>query len=631
MALSAPWCSKLTTASGALLNRCDVLQGSLGNARASFVYRLSNDVCKNSLSNKYSSLQKGSFFGGSTISDKVVRLGSGSHHRSLAGKAFASQKSAFFPKGKGEIRVRFAPSPTGNLHVGGARTALFNWLYARSLGGKFILRIEDTDLERSTRESEEAVLRDLKWLGLDWDEGPDLGGEFGPYRQSERNQIYKDYADKLVASGTAYPCFCTDEELEAARAEQAAKSLPPVYTGKWSRASKEEVDAELEKGTPHTYRFRVPKDQRITIQDMIRGEVSWSSDSLGDFIILRSNGQPVYNFCVAIDDATMNISHVIRAEEHLPNTLRQVLVYEALGFTRPQFGHVSLILAPDRSKLSKRHGATSVGQFNEMGFLSQAMVNYLAMLGWNDGTEEEIYTPEELVAKFGLDRVTKSAAIFDKTKLEWINGQHLKKLPEEEVARMLGEHWHKEGLVSQPEGPFINEAVELVKASLHIVDSEGLQKLLHYPLRETLTSADAAPVVSDNLEEVAQALLAAHESGALQAAVKGGHDTWSKFAKELGKPMKRKGKRLFMPLRILLTGTMQGPDVGSILGMLQKSEGVVTEQAGLVPLAERLSQLSAVDWAEVTAAGAKAVEEANAKAEAEAQAEPSGVPVGAAA
>uniref|UniRef100_A0A8R7QQ41 glutamate--tRNA ligase n=1 Tax=Triticum urartu TaxID=4572 RepID=A0A8R7QQ41_TRIUA len=336
----------------------------------------------------------------------------------LGRRALAARASA--DSGGGPVRVRFAPSPTGNLHVGGARTALFNYLFARSRGGKFVLRVEDTDLERSTKKSEEAVLSDLSWLGLDWDEGPDIGGDFGPYRQSERNALYKEHAQKLMESGAVYRCFCSNEELEKMKETANRMKIPPVYMGKWATASDAEVQQELEKGTPYTYRFRVPKDGSLKINDLIRGEVSWNLNTLGDFVIMRSNGQPVYNFCVTVDDATMRISHVIRAEEHLPNTLRQALIYKALGFAMPLFAHVSLILAPDKSKLSKRHGATSVGQYKEMGYLPQAMVNYLALLGWGDGTENEFFTIDDLVEKFTINRVNKSGAVFDATKLKYI-------------------------------------------------------------------------------------------------------------------------------------------------------------------------------------------------------------------
>lgn len=511
-----------------------------------------------------------------------------------------------------EVRVRFAPSPTGNLHVGGARTALFNYLYAKSVGGKLILRIEDTDLERSTKESEEAVIRDLQWLGLEWDEGPGKDGEHGPYRQSERTHLYKEYAEKLLSSGHVYRCFCSDEELEAMREEAKAKNMPPRYTGKWGSASQAEIDAELEKGTPYTYRFRVPQEGSVTIHDLIRGEVSWKKDTLGDFVVLRSNGQPVYNFCVAVDDATMRISHVIRAEEHLPNTLRQALIYNALGFSMPQFGHVSLILAPDRSKLSKRHGATSVGQFREMGYLASAMVNYLALLGWNDGSEDEIFTVDQIIEKFSIDRVTKSGAIFDQTKLGWLNGQHLRLLPTEEVATMFGEQWMKAGLLTESApASFVDVAVELLKNGTELVaDSENhLLSILHYPLKETLASSEVKDVVDDNITEVANAIVEAFDCGELQAAIDGGHDAWSKWIKGMGKGFKRKGKRLFMPVRVLLTGGMRGPEVGAILALVRQGEssGAVTEKAGLVTLDERIKILREVDWASVTSKLAESV------------------------
>eukprot|EP00250_Pteridium_aquilinum_P019075 c24280_g3_i1 orf=227-2053(-) len=517
----------------------------------------------------------------------------------------AADNSASLQKQKhSEVRVRFAPSPTGNLHVGGARTALFNYLFARSQGGKFILRIEDTDLERSTRESEEAVLRDLMWLGLEWDEGPNKEGSVGPYRQSERNSLYLKYAEQLLASGHAYKCFCTDEELEAMREDAKAKNLPPKYNGKWAKASQEDVEAELAKGKPYTYRFRVATEGSVKIDDLIRGEVAWALDTLGDFIILRSNGQPVYNFCVAVDDATMGISHVIRAEEHLPNTLRQALIYQALGFPMPKFGHVSLILAPDRSKLSKRHGATSVGQFKEMGFLSRAMVNYLALLGWNDGTEEEIFTLDQLIEKFSMERITKSAAIFDNTKLRWVNGQHLKSLPDKELIQMCGEFWEKAGLLAVCEGSFVEDAVHVLKGGLEVVSDAGkaLTDLLSYPLEESLCSSEVKEIVDDNLREVADAILTAYDNGELENAYKNGHDAWQKWVKSVGKSLKRKGKRLFMPIRLLITGKTVGPDIGSAVDLLYKAEisGMVSAKAGLVTFDERIKRLKAINWDNVS-------------------------------
>lgn len=501
---------------------------------------------------------------------------------------------------KKQVRVRFAPSPTGNLHVGGARTALFNYLFARSKAGKFVLRIEDTDLERSTRESEEAVLRDLSWLGLDWDEGPGVGGEYGPYRQSERNSLYKQHAQKLLDSGYVYRCFCSNQELEKMKEIAKLNQLPPVYSGKWATATDEEVQEEVEKGTPYTYRFRVPKEGSLKINDLIRGEVSWNLDTLGDFVIMRSNGQPVYNFCVTVDDATMAISHVIRAEEHLPNTLRQALIYKALGFPMPSFAHVSLILAPDRSKLSKRHGATSVGQFREMGYLPQAMVNYLALLGWGDGTENEFFTLEQLVEKFSIGRVNKSGAIFDSTKLRWMNGQHLRALPSEELTKLIGERWKSTSILTESEGTFIQEAVQLLKDGIDLITDadKALSNLLSYPLEATLKSPEAKPVLEDKLSEFSADLIAAYDSGELLGALEEGHAGWQKWVKNFGKSLKRKGKSLFMPLRVLLTGKLHGPDMGASVLLLHRAEtcGGVAPEAGFVTLNERFKMLRQLDW-----------------------------------
>ena len=499
------------------------------------------------------------------------------------------------PPQDGTVRVRFAPSPTGNLHVGGARTALFNWLYARNLGGKLILRVEDTDQARSTRESEDAMVRDLKWLGLDWDEGPDCGGPYGPYRQSERQAIYKQLAMQLVEEGHAYPCFCTDKELTMMKEEQEAKKLPPKYTGKWATASEEEVDAEMAKGTPFVYRFRVPEGERIEIDDMIRGKVGWDTDTLGDFVLLRSNGLPVYNFCVAVDDATMGITHVLSAEEHLPNTLRQALVYDALKFPRPKFGHMSLILAPDRSKLSKRHGATSVGQFKDQGYLNKTIINYLSLLGWNDGTEQEIYETEELVKVFSTDRINKSPAVFDVVKLNWMNGQHIRLLPEEEQVAMIGAVLVNEGLAASADSDFVKKAVKLCANGIELVEdaAKEVRDILAYDLAGNVSDEKMKKVLEDDFGEIADAVIAGFESGELAAAIEA--NDFKKFVNGIGKTLDRKGKRLFMPVRIALTGRMQGPDVGEVLDLLS-SEGVPDSAVGLEARVAALKAESAA-WA----------------------------------
>lgn len=508
----------------------------------------------------------------------------------------AAREATSHVSGDAHARVRFAPSPTGQLHVGGARTALFNWLFARRCGGKFVVRIEDTDAARSTKESEDAMVKDLQWLGLDWDEGPQRGGERGPYRQSERKEIYRKYVDVLVEKGLAYPCFCTDDELEAMKKEAEENKMPPVYNGKWAHASQEEVESMINAGVPYCYRFRVPKDKVVDIDDIVRGKVSWNTNTLGDFVVLRSNGLPVYNFCVAIDDGLMGISHVVRAEEHLPNTLRQVLIYEALDMPQPVFAHVSLILAPDRSKLSKRHGATSVGQFREMGYLPDALVNYLALLGWNDGTEKEIFTLPELVESFTLDRVTKSAAVFDIEKLKWMNGQHLRALPEESIVELIGQDLVEAGIAKDAGGQFCRDASLLLQNSCDLVaDSrDQLQTILQYEFLSTVASDKAAKFVEDDFKQVVEAVISAYESKELLGALENGESDWKTWVKATGKALNRKGKRLFMPLRIALTGCMEGPDVGAQLMLLSNAKGAVTEGTAVVDLDERIRILR--DW-----------------------------------
>ena len=439
------------------------------------------------------------------------------------------------------------------------------------------------------------MIRDLRWLGLDWDEGPDVGGPHAPYRQSERASIYVEAAQKLVKEGKAYPCFCTEAELEAMKAAAEAAKLPPKYTGKWATASQADVDAALASGLQPVYRFRVPADGRVTIQDAIRGEVSWATDAVGDFVLVRSNGLPVYNFCVAVDDALMRITHVLRAEEHLPNTLRQVLVYEALGYPQPQFGHVSLILAPDRSKLSKRHGATSVGEFREQGFLPAAMNNFLALLGWNDGTTREIFSLDELVDAFSLERITKSPAVFDKAKLGWVNGQHLRALPPAEACALLGAAWAADGLVAAPSGDWVARAAALLAPSCELVadGAAQLRACLAYPLADGAREEAATAVLADGFADVAAYVLASADSGALAAAVAGGPDGWKAYVKEAGKALGRKGKGLFMPLRLALTGCLHGPDIGEQLGLVETAPGNVAAADAVTPLPQRMAALRA--------------------------------------
>lgn len=348
-----------------------------------------------------------------------------------------------------EVRVRFAPSPTGYLHIGGARTALFNWLFARKMGGKLILRIEDTDTERLKEDSVSQILTSLKWLGLNWDEGPEAGGECGPYYQSERRELYSKYAQQLLDEGKAYYCFCTPADLEAEREKQRAAKQPFRYARTCRDLDPEVAKARAAAGEPYSVRIKIPTEGSITVHDLIHGDVTFNMDQFDDFVIVKSNGMPTYNFAVVVDDHLMGMTHVLRAEEHLSNTPKQLLIYEALGFEPPKFGHMPMILAPDRSKLSKRHGATSVEEFRAQGYLPEAIINYLTLLGWGPGDEREIFTLEETVKLFELEQMSKKAAVYDTKKLTWMNGQYLSELPLEKILPEAEIFFIKDGLVTK--------------------------------------------------------------------------------------------------------------------------------------------------------------------------------------
>lgn len=348
-----------------------------------------------------------------------------------------------------EVRVRFAPSPTGYLHIGGARTALFNWLFARKMGGKLILRIEDTDTERLKEDSVSQILTSLKWLGLNWDEGPEAGGECGSYYQSERRELYSKYAQQLLDEGKAYYCFCTPADLEAEREKQRAAKQPFRYARTCRDLDPEVAKARAAAGEPYSVRIKIPTEGSITVHDLIHGDVTFNMDQFDDFVIVKSNGMPTYNFAVVVDDHLMGMTHVLRAEEHLSNTPKQLLIYEALGFEPPKFGHMPMILAPDRSKLSKRHGATSVEEFRAQGYLPEAIINYLTLLGWGPGDEREIFTLEETVKLFELEQMSKKAAVYDTKKLTWMNGQYLSELPLEKILPEAETFFIKDGLVTK--------------------------------------------------------------------------------------------------------------------------------------------------------------------------------------
>jgi glutamyl-tRNA synthetase len=349
-----------------------------------------------------------------------------------------------------KVRVRFAPSPTGSLHIGGARTALFNWLFARHTGGTFVLRIEDTDQQRSTPEALAAILDGLRWLGIDWDEGPGVDGEFGPYNQMARLDIYRREAKRLLATGSAYKCFCTPDDLETMREKARAQKLALHYDRRCRRLSAAEAEERERAGTPYVLRFKVP-DGRTEFDDLVRGKISFSNAEIDDFIILRSDATPTYNFSVSVDDVTMLITHVIRGEDHISNTPKQILLVRALGAEPPEYAHAPLIMGEDGSRLSKRHGATAVAAYEERGYLPEALMNYLALLGWSPKDDREIMSWTEMVSAFQLGDVAKTAAVFSPDKLQWMNGAYIRSLSDEELADRIAPFLIRAGLLNEKE------------------------------------------------------------------------------------------------------------------------------------------------------------------------------------
>lgn len=467
-----------------------------------------------------------------------------------------------------EVRVRFAPSPTGPFHIGGARSALFNWLFARKMGGKLILRIEDTDLERSSRESEENIKAALKWLGMDWNEGIDVGGENGPYRQTERLDIYKKYTEKLLAEGKAYYCYCTDEELEEERQALIKEGKMPRYMGKCRNLTPEQIAAYEAEGRKPTVRFRVPADQQILVRDMVRGDVVFDSNNIGDFVIVKSDGIPTYNYAVVIDDALMHITHVIRAEEHLSNTPRQCLVYDALGFEKPVFGHISLILGKDHTKMSKRHGATSVDQYRQLGYLPEGIVNFLALLGWAPNSEQEIFSIDELIKEFSMERVAKNPAVFDIDKLNWINQHYMRQLDDEAFFAAAKPHMIAAGYMT---GEETGEKLAWLKKVV-ATSKDHVSFAAQIPASVEMYFNDEFGFENDEAAAVLQAETVPTVIGMLleelpKLEVLDGAAVKALF-KTIQKTTKLKGKDVFMPIRVALTGNQHGPELAEMVPLL---------------------------------------------------------------
>lgn len=462
------------------------------------------------------------------------------------------------------VRVRFAPSPTGYLHIGGARTAMYNYLFAKAMGGKYILRIEDTDTERSKREFEEAQIADLKWLGITHDEGPDVGGEYGPYRQMERLHIYKEWTDKLLANGKAFHCYCSEEELKAKREKVEAEKGDPNYDGHCHHLSEAQIAAYKAEGRTPVVRFKAPKKDYEFV-DKVRGKVHFPAGMIGDFVIMRANGIPVYNFAVVVDDATMKITHVVRAEEHLPNTLRQLMLYEAYGVTPPEFCHVSLLIGEDRQKLSKRHGATSVRLYIEQNYLPKAMLNYLLLLGWSHPEEKDVFDVFTLDKEFNLDRFTKSPAIYDINKLNYINGQHLRLLSNEEIVKEVErvtpkDHpFHKETAEWKLSCiGFFKEKINFFQELAPLLDIIYLTKNSDDKDYLEAMSWETTPKIREYIKGEVLKLKSEGKTSVTEAEF----NLWGEHIKG---ELKIKGKPLFMGMRAVLTGEAHGPDLKNII------------------------------------------------------------------
>ena len=476
------------------------------------------------------------------------------------------------------VRVRFAPSPTGKLHIGGARTAIYNWAFARSNGGTFILRIDDTDPTRSTDENTQIILRAMRWLGLDWDEGPEVGGDFGPYAQTERLDLYREAAERLLAEGKAYPCFCTPDQLEADREAARARKDPfQGYQRRCRNIPADEARARMEAGEPYTIRIKVPEDRGdVVVDDAVHGRVTFAAKELDDFVIFRSDGTPTYNFATVVDDAAMGITHVIRGDDHLSNTPRQVIVYEALGAPVPVFAHISMILGADGKKLSKRHGATSVEEYRDAGYLSDAFVNYLALLGWSLDGETTVIPRDVLAREFSLERISKNPATFDPKKLDWMNAEYINRMDDATFADtiMLPE-LHKAGLIG--EGAEFDEAwvdalAAIVKPRTKMPADAAIVSAPIFATADTLVYDEKAVAKGLAKEGMGTVLDAAR--AALEALPE---DGWTAEAidaalEPLPEALDLKKRIVFQAVRVAVCGNLVSPPLGETMELIGRGD-----------------------------------------------------------
>lgn len=469
-----------------------------------------------------------------------------------------------------KVRVRFAPSPTGFLHVGNARTALFNWLFARQKKGAFILRIEDTDIERSAAEYEKKLMEDLRWLGLDWTEGPDVGGRMGPYRQSLRLELYRDHVQKLLEVGKAYYCFCSPETLEDERKKAISAGRMPVYSGRCRSLSREEGAGRLQAGEKAAVRLITPGRGDLTYHDLVRGDLRFDLELIGDPILVRSSGHPAYNFAVVIDDALMEITHVIRGEDHISNTPRQLLIYRALSFAAPEFAHLSMVMGSDSMRLSKRHGATAVDQFEKDGVLPAALFNYLALLGWASPDGREVLVKEELVRLFDLKKVSRSSAIFDYDKLHWLNREHIKKLSSRQKAELTLPYLKEAGLLpGKMTGAHWDWLEKAVEAYIERVD-----RFSDIPGQVAMLFDFSPPAMGEEERKELKAgctLKVIRLFGDRIAGIERFSDEkFDTIAIEIKKETGCKGRDLYHPLRLALTARSSGLDLHRFIALVEE-------------------------------------------------------------
>jgi glutamyl-tRNA synthetase/nondiscriminating glutamyl-tRNA synthetase len=468
--------------------------------------------------------------------------------------------------------------------VGNARTALFNWLLAKGSGGTFVLRVEDTDVERSTSASEHSILEDLRWLGLQWDEGPDVGGAHGPYRQSERLDLYRSYASELIEASHAYFCFCPADQLEADRRAALDAGRPPKYVGRCRDLPAAEARGRVAGGEPAVVRFRVPEHREVAFQDLVRGTVQFDTEVIGDPVLVRSDGRPAYNFAVVVDDALMKITHVIRGEDHISNTPRQVLLYEAMHVQPPVFAHLALVLGPDHAPLSKRHGATSVSEFRNRGYLPEALVNYLALLGWSPGGGDELLPAEELARRFALENVGHSAAVFDVEKLAWVNRHYLRLADSDRVADLSMPHFVDSGFVraQTPQArAFVATLVPLTSGSVDRIEQmpSRLRFLFDFDPDRSLTHVDVQNVLNEAGARQVVAALAVE----LASVPRLDRESFRAAATRVRQATGQKGKHLFHPIRVALTGETGGPELDLAVPAIDRGAELPAEQ-GVAPI-----------------------------------------------